>query len=77
VTAAAPHIPEPLIAQLRKGARLVIPVGIPYDYQVLKVVEKMANGEIKTRDVLDVSFVPLTGERDPGVDKNDASIPGT
>ena len=62
VTAAAPYIPQPLIHQLRPGARLVIPVGLPFDYQTLMVVEKKANGEIETRKILGVSFVPLTGE---------------
>jgi protein-L-isoaspartate(D-aspartate) O-methyltransferase len=62
VTAAAPHIPQPLIDQLRTGARLVIPVGFPYSYQELMVVEKRANGEFETQKVLGVSFVPLTGE---------------
>ncbi len=61
VTAAAPHIPQPLIDQLRTGARLVIPVGLPYSYQELMVVEKKANGEIDVRVILGVSFVPLTG----------------
>jgi len=64
VTAAAPHIPPSLIDQLRPGARLVIPVGLPYSYQELMVVEKKANGEIETQMVLGVSFVPLTGEHD-------------
>ena len=71
VTAAAPHIPQPLIDQLRTGARLVIPVGFPYSYQELMVVEKRANGEIQTRMVLGVSFVPLTGDHEmetPGKD---------
>jgi protein-L-isoaspartate(D-aspartate) O-methyltransferase len=63
VTAAAPYIPQPLIEQLRAGARLVIPVGLPYSYQELMVVEKKANGEIEARNVLGVSFVPLTRER--------------
>ena len=62
VTAAAPYIPQPLIDQLRPGARLVIPVGLPFDYQALMVVEKKANGAIETRKILGVSFVPLTGE---------------
>lgn len=65
VTAAAPHIPQPLIDQLKPGARLVIPVGFPYSYQELMVVEKMADGEIKTQTILGVSFVPLTGDRGP------------
>ncbi len=64
VTAAAPHIPPFLIDQLRSGARLVIPVGLPYNYQELMVVEKRANGEIETQNVLGVGFVPLTGEHD-------------
>ncbi len=62
VTAAAPHVPQPLIDQLREGGRLVIPVGLPYHYQELMVIEKKANGEIGIENVLGVSFVPLTGE---------------
>jgi protein-L-isoaspartate(D-aspartate) O-methyltransferase len=59
VTAAAADIPQPLIDQLRPGARLVIPVGLPYSYQELMVVEKKADGKVETRNVLGVSFVPL------------------
>ncbi len=61
VTAAAPHIPQPLIDQLKVGARLVIPVGLPFAYQQLMVVEKKPNGDIDTQEILGVSFVPLTG----------------
>jgi len=64
VTAAAPYIPNPLIEQLKVDARMVIPVGLPYSYQELMVVEKQASGEIETQSILGVSFVPLTGERD-------------
>jgi len=60
VTAAAPFIPPALIEQLRTGARLVIPVGLPYRYQELLVIEKKADGEIKARTIFGVSFVPLT-----------------
>ncbi len=63
VTAAAPHIPQPLIDQLKTGARLVIPVGLPYSYQQLMVLEKMPNGQTKNQNILGVSFVPLTGDR--------------
>jgi protein-L-isoaspartate(D-aspartate) O-methyltransferase len=62
VTAAAPHIPQPLIDQLKAGARLVIPVGLPYRYQELMLVEKKPNGEIEIKTILGVSFVPLTGK---------------
>ena len=75
VTAAAPHIPQPLIDQLRTGARLVIPVGLPYSYQELMVVEKKANGEIETRQVLGVAFVPLTGEHEAKITHKDHPEP--
>lgn len=61
VTAAAPHIPPPLITQLKPGARLVIPIGQPGGTQQLKLVEKQASGDVVVRDILDVAFVPLTG----------------
>ena len=60
VTAAAPHIPQPLIEQLKPGARLVIPVGLPGCVQMLKFLEKRADGSCSSRDVLMVAFVPLT-----------------
>ncbi len=62
VTAAAPAIPPPLIDQLKPGARLVIPVGPPFGYQELRVVEKSGSGEVRERTVLGVAFVPLTRE---------------
>ncbi len=65
VTAAAAYIPPPLVRQLKPGGRMVIPVGTPFSVQQLMIVEKDADGEISTRQVLPVRFVPLTGER-PG-----------
>ncbi len=61
VTAAASHIPPPLVEQLRPGGRMVIPVGSPFLTQQLTVVEKDATGEVRTRQLLPVRFVPLTG----------------
>ncbi len=61
VTAAAPYIPEPLIEQLKVGARLAIPVGQPYMHQELMLVERKEHNEISTRHVLDVAFVPMVG----------------
>ena len=60
VTAAAPQVPPPLVEQLKPGARLVIPVGMPGGVQELKVVEKDADGSITSRNILLVAFVPLT-----------------
>lgn len=60
VTAAAPHVPPPLVAQLKPGARMVIPVGSPGGVQELTVVEKAVDGSTRSRSVLLVAFVPLT-----------------
>lgn len=60
VTAAASAIPEPLVEQLKPGGRLVIPVGLPYDYQELMLVEKALDTRLSTRSILGVAFVPLT-----------------
>ncbi len=59
VTAAADHIPPPLIQQLKKGGKMAIPVGHPFSVQHLMLVEKSVDGEIKTRNVLPVRFVPF------------------
>lgn len=61
VTAAASHIPPPLIKQLKPGGRMLIPVGDRFNVQQLVLVEKDPGQKIKTRQLLPVSFVPLTG----------------
>ena len=61
VTAAAPSIPPPLVAQLKPGGRMIIPVGPPFLTQTLVVVEKREDGSVRTRHNLPVRFVPLTG----------------
>lgn len=63
VTAAVQEIPPPLLAQLKPGGRLVIPVETRVGYQELLVVEKAEDGSITSRSILPVRFVPLTGER--------------
>jgi protein-L-isoaspartate(D-aspartate) O-methyltransferase len=60
VTAAASHIPPPLIAQLKDGGRMVIPVGSRFRTQQLVLVEKQGD-RITTRNMLPVRFVPFTG----------------
>jgi protein-L-isoaspartate(D-aspartate) O-methyltransferase len=62
VTAAAGHIPPPLLEQLKPGGRMVIPVGSRFLVQQLVLIEKDPNGKFNTRQVLPVAFVPLTGE---------------
>lgn len=60
VTAAASHIPPPLIEQLKPGGRMVIPVGPPFGPQQLVVAEKKADGALVQRSVMGVRFVPFT-----------------
>jgi len=61
VTAAAGHVPPPLIRQLRPGGIMVIPVGGPFFVQHLVLLKKEKNGAVSTRQIMPVSFVPLTG----------------
>ena len=62
VTAAASHVPPPLIEQLKPGGRMVIPVGGRFTVQYLLLLTKTEAGEIRTRHITAVRFVPLTGE---------------
>ncbi|MDR4513431.1 protein-L-isoaspartate(D-aspartate) O-methyltransferase [Nitrosomonas sp.] len=62
VTAAASHIPPPLIKQLKPGGRMLIPVGSRFMVQELLLVEKSEEGKISTQQLLPVAFVPLTGK---------------
>ena len=61
VTAAADHIPPPLIQQLKPGGRMIIPIGPVHATQRLVVVTKDAKGKVRSRSVHPVRFVPLTG----------------
>ena len=63
VTAAASHVPPPLVKQLKAGGRMIIPVGTAFLTQHLLLVEKQADGSVLSRQILPVSFVPLTGRR--------------
>jgi protein-L-isoaspartate(D-aspartate) O-methyltransferase len=58
VTAAPNHVPPALIAQLKPGGRLVIPVGEMF--QELMVVVKAADGTTSSSRIVPVRFVPLT-----------------
>ena len=62
VTAAAEHVPPPLLKQLKPGGRMVIPVGRSGWTQNLQLISKAADGSISTRNLMPVRFVPLTRE---------------
>jgi len=59
VTAAAGYVPPALVRQLNRGGRMVIPVGSVYGVQNLILVEKDSTGEVRTRNLLPVQFVPM------------------
>lgn len=61
VTAAADHVPQPLLDQLKPGGRMVIPVGSWLHIQELILITKTLNGMPRHENILPVSFVPLTG----------------
>ena len=58
VTCAPDHVPTPLIAQLKEGGRMVIPVG-PLHHQQIYLLQK-TNGEMTQQALIPVRFVPLT-----------------
>jgi len=60
VTAAPDHIPQPLIDQLKPGAKMVIPVGSLLGLQHLTLVQKKDDGTVSQKRVELVRFVPLT-----------------
>lgn len=62
VTSAPDHVPAPLVAQLADGGRMVVPVGPANRPQVLYLVQRSGE-EVSYRRLMDVAFVPLTGER--------------
>jgi protein-L-isoaspartate(D-aspartate) O-methyltransferase len=60
VTAAPDHLPSPLVAQIKEGGRLVIPIGPPGFLQTLwKFV--YVEGDLKAINMGGVAFVPFTG----------------
>jgi protein-L-isoaspartate(D-aspartate) O-methyltransferase len=59
VTAAAGHVPPPLVTQLKPGGRMVVPVGTVFGPQFLTLVEKTKDGQVTSRQILAVRFVPL------------------
>jgi protein-L-isoaspartate(D-aspartate) O-methyltransferase len=61
ITAAANHIPPPLIKQLREGGRLIIPIGSTVYSQTLTLAVKK-KGELELEQLGSVIFVPMTGE---------------
>ena len=66
VTAAAPHVPQPLLDQLKADGVMVIPVGRVSFFQTLLRLTKGGDGRIKQENLGGVAFVPLRGEYGQG-----------
>ena len=60
LTAAAPQIPETLKNQLKTGGKILAPV--TDTQQKLSLIEKPPGNKFVSRDMLQVRFVPMTGE---------------
>ena len=60
--ASGSHVPAPLVAQLARGGRLVMPIGDPGWVQKLVKVTKQEDGILQQSDLGEVRFVPLIGE---------------
>ena len=61
ITAACPKIPDPLIRQLKRGGKLIAPIGRPELVQDLVLLEKGHDGTLKTSFIEEVLYVPLRG----------------
>ena len=61
ITAAANHIPPPLIKQLKEGGRLIVPLGSTIYFQTLTLATKR-KGELDVVQICPVAFVPMTRE---------------
>lgn len=64
VSAAAPHIPPALVAQLKTGGRLCAPVGLAQGAQRLCVLRKFSGNQTSYTELDFVRFVPLCGSTD-------------
>ena len=61
VTAGAPFVPKPLLAQLKVGGKLVIPVG--HDVQVMTLFIRKGPKEFEKHELGDFRFVPMLEDK--------------
>jgi protein-L-isoaspartate(D-aspartate) O-methyltransferase len=62
ITAGATRIPPALLAQLKPGGRMVMPLGPNWAQEEMTLIEKSRRGTIKQRALGPVFFVDFTGE---------------
>ncbi|SDR89092.1 protein-L-isoaspartate(D-aspartate) O-methyltransferase [Polaribacter sp. KT25b] len=61
VTAGAPYVPNPLLAQLKIGGKLLIPVG--NETQIMTLFIRKSAKEFEKHELGDFAFVPMLEER--------------
>ncbi len=61
VSCATSHVPTALMAQLKEGGRLILPLGDTQNVQTLTLIKKQ-KGKLYVRNILSVRFVPMTNE---------------
>jgi protein-L-isoaspartate(D-aspartate) O-methyltransferase len=61
VKEAIDHLPQPLLSQLKRGGRLVIPLGPPDGPQYLTLVRRDEAGKLGQQRIMPVRFSPLQG----------------
>jgi len=59
VGAAAAHVPQKLLDQLKPGGRMVCPVGRQHDIQMFCQFDKSADGTVTREGLIEVRYVPL------------------
>ncbi|HET6451908.1 MAG TPA: protein-L-isoaspartate O-methyltransferase [Spirochaetia bacterium] len=62
VTAQAPFVPPALLAQLKKGGRMIVPIGQPWKPQYLYVFTKDEQGKVHSQRDVATLFIPMTGQ---------------
>ena len=77
ITCAVEQIPPPLLEQLKPGGRIVVPVGAAWATQSLMLVEKDAQGKVRSLPLMPVRFVPFLSEEEAGKLKEGAGVPSS
>lgn len=62
VTAQAPFVPPALLAQLKKGGRMIVPIGQPWKPQYLYLFTKDEQGKVHSQRDVATLFIPMTGQ---------------
>jgi len=61
VTCAAGFVPRPLIDQLKPDGKIIAPLGSPFGAQTLVLITKDKKGQVRSKRLLPVRFVPMVG----------------